>query len=245
MTLVRTVRWITIVMVLAAGCSKPVKSLDGDEMDHPLMKRAKQKEQSGDMKGAAQIYRSLLEREPSMARAHLSLALLLDKPKGDYVQAVYHYDRYLALRPDTEKRTMIERRVRSSSLAFVGTIFSNEAAVVERVNVLEQENAILKVKAANLGSQLQQSRVVANSLRARLTASAVQASKDLEKKGMLEAGIQPSLQTVRVDRNDTLRKIALRVYGDQERWRDLYDANRSVLRRPEDVRVGQLLVVPE
>lgn len=214
-------------------------------MDHPLMKRAKQKEQSGDMKGAAQIYRSLLEREPSMARAHLSLALLLDKPKGDYVQAVYHYDRYLALRPDTEKRTMIERRVRSSSLAFVGTIFSNEAAVVERVNVLEQENAILKVKAANLGSQLQQSRVVANSLRARLTASAVQASKDLEKKGMLEAGIQPSLQTVRVDRNDTLRKIALRVYGDQERWRDLYDANRSVLRRPEDVRVGQLLVVPE
>jgi tetratricopeptide (TPR) repeat protein len=232
-------------MVLAAGCSKPVKSLDGDEMDHPLMKRAKQKEQSGDMKGAAQIYRSLLEREPSMARAHLSLALLLDKPKGDYVQAVYHYDRYLALRPDTEKRTMIERRVRSSSLAFVGTIFSNEAAVVERVNVLEQENAILKVKAANLGSQLQQSRVVANSLRARLTASAVQASKDLEKKGMLEAGIQPSLQTVRVDRNDTLRKIALRVYGDQERWRDLYDANRSVLRRPEDVRVGQLLVVPE
>lgn len=214
-------------------------------MDHPLMKRAKQKEQGGDMKGAAQIYRSLLEREPSMARAHLSLALLLDKPKGDYVQAVYHYERYLALRPDTEKRTMIERRVRSSSLAFVGTIFSNEAAVVERLNVLEQENAILKVKAANLGSQLQQSRVVANSLRARLTASAVQASKDLEKKGMLEAGIQPSLPTVRVDRNDTLRKIALRVYGDQDRWRDLYDANRSVLRRPEDVRVGQLLVVPE
>ena len=245
MTLRRTVSWISIILVMAAGCSKPVKTLDVDELDHPLMKRAKQKEQNGDIKGALQIYQSIIDRTPSMARPHLSLALLLDRPKGDYVQAIYHYKRYLALRPDTEKRAMIESRVRSSSLAFVKSVFSNETAVVERLNVLEQENAILKVGNANLLAQLQQSRAAVNLLRARLTTSAAQASKDLERKGMLEAGIQPSLPTVRVERNDTLRRIASRVYGSQDRWRDLFDANRNILRRPEDVRAGQVLVIPE
>jgi nucleoid-associated protein YgaU len=62
---------------------------------------------------------------------------------------------------------------------------------------------------------------------------------------MLEAGIQPSFPTVRVERNDTLRKIAMRVYGNQDRWKDLYEANRNVLKRPEDVRSGQVLVIPE
>jgi nucleoid-associated protein YgaU len=245
MMLMRTLVSIIVTGTLVAGCSKPVKTMDVDEMDHPLMKRAKQKEQGGDTNGAVQIYRSLIDRSPDMARAHLSLALLLDRPQGDYVQAVYHYDRYLDLRQDTEKRAMIEGRVRTATLALVGTVFSNEAAVVERMNVLEHENRTLKIRNANMEAQLLQSRATVSNLRARLSASASDASKILEQRGLLEAGIQPSLPTVRVERNDTLRKIAMRVYGDQGRWRDLYEANRNVMRRPEDVRAGQVLVVPK
>jgi hypothetical protein len=242
---VRSMVWVVVAAVLAAGCSQPVRVMDGDELDHPLMKRARQKEQSGDTNGAVQIYRTLIDHSPSMARAHLSLALVLDRPQGDYVQAIYHYDRYLDLRPDTEKRPMIEGRVRSATLSLVGTVFSNEAAVIERMRTLVQETAALKTRNANLEAQLQQSRATVSNLRARLTASAGEASKVLERRGLLEAGIQPSLPTVKVERNDTLRKIAARVYGDQNRWRDLYEANRNVLRRPEDVRVGQILVIPE
>jgi nucleoid-associated protein YgaU len=113
------------------------------------------------------------------------------------------------------------------------------------MNVLEHENRTLKIRNANMEAQLLQSRATVSNLRARLSASASDASKILEQRGLLEAGIQPSLPTVRVERNDTLRKIAMRVYGDQGRWRDLYEANRNVMRRPEDVRAGQVLVVPK
>jgi tetratricopeptide (TPR) repeat protein len=245
MTLFRAVGWITVTLVLAAGCSRPVKSLDGDEMDHPLMKRAKQKEQSGDIQGAVQIYQALLERSPSMARVHLSLALLLDRPHGNYVRAIYHYEQYLAMRPETEKRAMIESRARSATLALVGTVFSNQTVVVKRLDVLEKENDALVTRNANLEAQLQQNRAIVKALRARMDASALDASKQLERSGMLEAGIQPALPTVRVERHDTLRKIAQRIYGNQDRWKDIYDANRNVLRRPEDVKVGQVLVVPK
>lgn len=245
MKLFRAVGWITITLVLAGGCSRAVKSLDGDEMDHPMMKRAKQKEQSGDIQGAVQIYQALLERSPSMARVHLSLALLLDRPQGHYARAIYHYEQYLAMRPETEKRAMIESRARSATLALVGTVFSNQTAVVKRLDVLEKENDALVTRNANLEAQLQQNRAIVKALRARMDASALEASKQLERSGMLEAGIQPALPTVRVERNDTLRKIAQRIYGDQARWKDIYEANRNVLRRPEDVRVGQVLVVPK
>jgi nucleoid-associated protein YgaU len=149
------------------------------------------------------------------------------------------------MRPETEKRAMIESRARSATLALVGTVFSNQTVVVKRLDVLEKENDALVTRNANLEAQLQQNRAIVKALRARMDASALDASKQLERSGMLEAGIQPALPTVRVERHDTLRKIAQRIYGDQDRWKDIYDANRNVLRRPEDVKVGQVLVVPK
>ena len=245
MSLRRTIGAMVLAVTFAVGCSHRVQLLDEEEMDHPLMKRAKTKEQAGDTAGAEQVYRSLIERDPAMARAHLALALLLDKPGGDYIEAVYHYKRYLAMRPDTEKRGLIDGYVRAATLALVGTVYSNQAAVVQRAGALEQENAALKVRNANLEAQLQQSRAAASNWRARAEAAAADASKTLERRGAVEAGIRPALPTVRVEKNDTLRKVAARVYGDQGRWKDLYEANRNLLERPEDVRVGQVLVVPE
>jgi nucleoid-associated protein YgaU len=217
---------------------------DGDEMDHPLMKRAKVKEQAGDTAGAAQIYQMLLDRDPTMARAHLALGKLQNRPGGDYAQAIYHYNRYLSLRPDTEKRAMIERDIRSATFALVGTVFSNQTAVVRRVGLLERENMVLRIRNNNLDAQLQQSRLAVSNLRVRVAGLSAEASRGLEQRGAPDAAIQPAIPTVRVEKNDTLRKIAARVYGDQDRWRDIYAANGNILRRPEDVREGQVLVAP-
>jgi nucleoid-associated protein YgaU len=51
-------------------------------------------------------------------------------------------------------------------------------------------------------------------------------------------------RTYRVKRNDTLTGIARQVYGDARRYRELLEANRGTISRPEDLREGTLLVVP-
>lgn len=234
-----------MLMVCAAGCSKPVKDADEDEMTHPAMEKAKGMEQAGDTDGAARVYTVLLEQHPDMARAHLGLALLLDRPHGDYVRAVYHYQRYLELRPDTQKRKMITGRIRGATMALVGTVFTNETAVVKRVAVLDRENAELKIRNANLETQLARSRMVISNLQARQMHAVKVTEETLAAKGAPIAAIHPAVRTVRVQKNDTLRHIAARVYGNQGRWKDIYEANRNVLRMPEDVRVGQVLMVPE
>jgi LysM repeat protein len=51
-------------------------------------------------------------------------------------------------------------------------------------------------------------------------------------------------QTYIVKSGDTLAKISQRFYGNTSDWVKIYDANRDVLSRPEDLRVGQELKIP-
>lgn len=241
--------YIGVVLVLGlmagAGCGNRVAVADQDEREHPDVLKAGALEAAGDKAGAAALYQRLLDRDPTMGRAHLGLAFLLDEAGGNYAEAIHHYRRYLALRPDTEKRRMLEERIRGAELAWVGAVFTNEAAIVRRLAEVERENAALKVRAANLEAQTAQLRAALAASRARYREEASAAEQSLSVKRLPSAGIQPAVRTVKVERGDSLRKLAQRIYGDQNRWRDLYEANRNVLRRPDDMRAGQVLIVPE
>ncbi len=48
-----------------------------------------------------------------------------------------------------------------------------------------------------------------------------------------------------VAEGDTLFGLAERYYGDGERFVDLYQANRDVLKRPDRLAVGTVLVIPD
>lgn len=48
-----------------------------------------------------------------------------------------------------------------------------------------------------------------------------------------------------VQRGDCLFDIAEKIYGDGRQWRRIYENNRSIIRRPEVIRPGQILKLPE
>jgi nucleoid-associated protein YgaU len=50
--------------------------------------------------------------------------------------------------------------------------------------------------------------------------------------------------TYKVQKGDTLMTIAEHIYRNREYWRKLYDANRSYLKNPYALVVGQVLVLP-
>lgn len=51
-------------------------------------------------------------------------------------------------------------------------------------------------------------------------------------------------RTYRVRAGDTLAAIARRFYGDSERYTEIYDANRELLKTPADLCEGVLLTIP-
>ena len=47
-----------------------------------------------------------------------------------------------------------------------------------------------------------------------------------------------------VEEGDSLYGLAERYYGDGERFADIFQANRAVLKRPDRLEVGTVLVIP-
>lgn len=50
--------------------------------------------------------------------------------------------------------------------------------------------------------------------------------------------------TYKVEKGDTLPTIAEKIYKNKNLWRRLYDANRSFMKNPYSLTVGQVLVIP-
>ncbi|MGA9420726.1 MAG: LysM peptidoglycan-binding domain-containing protein [Rhodanobacteraceae bacterium] len=53
-----------------------------------------------------------------------------------------------------------------------------------------------------------------------------------------------TLQTYTVAKGDTLSKIAKHFYGDANRWREIFDANRDRISNPDLIQPGQSLKIP-
>ncbi|MDO8631338.1 MAG: LysM peptidoglycan-binding domain-containing protein [Phycisphaerales bacterium] len=47
-----------------------------------------------------------------------------------------------------------------------------------------------------------------------------------------------------VQKKETLYSIARQYYGDQAKWKDIYQANHSDISDPNKIRIGQRLVIP-
>lgn len=62
--------------------------------------------------------------------------------------------------------------------------------------------------------------------------------------GTGNAPASPSGRRHIVAKGDTLFNLAQRYYGDRSRWRDIYGANRDVMRAENDLRIGIELRIP-
>jgi nucleoid-associated protein YgaU len=60
----------------------------------------------------------------------------------------------------------------------------------------------------------------------------------------LSATTTPSGRMHLVGKGDTLYRLSRQYYGTASRWRDIYSANSDVLSDPNQLRVGQELIIP-
>ncbi len=216
-----------------SGCSRSAGTLDKVEERDPLLRRAMSLKSVQDYDGAIDTYNKALDRKPTLARAHLELGLLYDTQKQDYVRAIYHYQRYLELRSDTEKRALIEGLIRQAKLAYAASLPHQPGGAIEEIAMLKRENQVLK-------AQLDQKGPPPPAATANAAAPAGKAALQPPK----PEPAQPAMQTYTVQSGDTLSKIAGKMYKDPDKWKVVYDANRATLGRPENVKAGQMLIIP-
>lgn len=231
----------TLALLLSAvGCSRPVASQDEQELRHPKIRAALALEKSGDEAGAIRLYEEALAGAPTLARAHLNLAFLLEKPERDPLMAVFHYKQYLALRPHTEKKAIIEDRIRAARLAAAAAMLPSDH-LSKRLEAVMEENRLLKAANSNLMAQIEGTR--SEAIGEPRTAPSVSAD-GLSSMVLPAPPLAPIQRIHTVRTGDTLSGIAAQHYGDSRRWRDIVAANSGTLRNPSDIKVGQTLIIP-
>lgn len=237
-----TARFGTVaVLLLAGGCSRGVSWLDERDESLPLVQRAAARVTEGDVDSAIRLYRRALDSEPGAAKAHLDLAFLLQDYRKDYVGAIYHYRRYLELRPDAEKQPLIEERIRLAEQLFAADVLG-PTRMAARVTSLEKENEVLKDRLQDLSSRILSARRPEGG--AATPPRSATPSTPATGGSTASSAAATTVNTYRVKRGDTLSSIASEVYGDDARWKDIQLANTDILGSSTQVRVGQVLVIP-
>ncbi len=223
---------LLLALAVLAGCSRYGR---GDsELHDPLIQQARAREREGEKDMALTILNRALVRKPELAQAHLDAALLYDRHKQDYIRAIYHYTRFLELRPHADKRTMVEDLIRQARMAYAAGLVDQEFNLDYRIRQLREENARLQHDLREVRANLAQLRLAGR------VAPAPPAPQSPP-----PASAPPAADaTYRVQPGDTLSKIAARLYRNPRKWNLIFEANRDVLTGPEKLAAGQVLRIP-
>ena len=203
------------------------RSLTAEEREERIdgVVKARELMEAGRYQEAELAYKQALDENPLIARPHLDLATIYQQHIINHIHAIYHYDRYLELRPETQKRAFIQEQ-RLKVARMLAQAFLNNTPEVKR---LMDENAHLQAEVARLKK-----------------VSPPALALDSDRKEMEpNQNIENEYTIYHVRSGDTLSRIAKRFYNDPSRWEQIYQANRDSLQSPSGIRVGQTLVIPK
>ncbi len=229
---------IGAMLLVAGGCGQSTRDRDALDFRHPAIRRARAKLAENNKAAALALFKRAVDEKPDLAQAHLDLAQLYDEFARDYLRAIYHYERYLELRSDTEKRGMIEGFVRKAKMAYAASM-AEQFGADKKLQALTEENAALRQSLRQVRANLAELSSAAQ--------AAPKAGVPLAADGGMVSAAKPAAGEAAyvVQPGDTLSSIASKVYQNPRLWKKIYDANRVGLGGKETLKVGQTLIIPK
>lgn len=156
----RLIPGLLLLLLCAAGCI-PTRDGTADEQREPHFLRGQELRKQLDHRGAADAFERTLEANPRSASAHFELGLLFETQLNDPATAIYHFERFLKLRPTSDKAEIVRQRVNNCKmeLAKLFLIAPNAPSV-------QKEMVKLKGEVERLGLENNQLRRQVESLNA-------------------------------------------------------------------------------
>jgi tetratricopeptide (TPR) repeat protein len=275
-----------LVAVLAlglGGCAESERLTYASELDEPNYREGQSLLKAGRRQEALTTFLKVIDkRREDAPESHLEAGLLYAQHINDPLSAIYHFRKYLAIRPNSPQAPLVRQRIDAAIREFARTIparpLEDQAQRVDLIATLDrlkQENESLKQQLAEVRAARGNLPVSIDAAEAPPTGAARAAPA--ETGGSVAFSLDP-VPTVRtrpapprataptvtpprqaepapaaapaagrthtVRPGDTLSKLAQQYYNNRARWRDIYAANRGVMRNEGDLKVGMQLKIP-
>src|ERR1044071_9225374 len=156
-------RWATVVLFCLCwtGCS-PFGETARDEEKDPNYLTGKNRVAALDHQGAVDAFEKALAANPRSAAAHLELGLIYHQYLAtNWARAIYHFEKYLELRPKANNADLIRQRISQCKLELAkevpfAAVTQQMQRELEKLDRLNRENAELRQQLEQLKAQFAQ-----------------------------------------------------------------------------------------
>jgi LysM repeat protein len=150
--------WVPLLgLLVLAGCSEGDRVKTAAEIDEPAYREGQALLKSGRRQEALNAFLKVIDKRGEDApESHLEIGLLYAQHINDPLSAIYHFKKYLALRPNSPQAPLIRQRIDAAMRDFARTLpaqpLENQLQRVDLVAALDklkQENESLKQELAD------------------------------------------------------------------------------------------------
>jgi tetratricopeptide (TPR) repeat protein len=255
-----------------AGCADNDRLTYASELDEPNYREGQSLMKAGRRQEALTAFLKVVDkRRDDAPESHLEVGLLYAQHINDPLSAIYHFRKYLALRPNSPQAPLVRQRIDAAIREFARTIpaqpldsQTQRVDLIATLDRLKQENDGLKQQLADLranrgmvlpensaapGPAVEPAEDFAFSVNTAPTVRTrpAPAPARVTPAPPTPVPATPAATTPRrhvVRPGDTLSKLSQQYYGNRTRWRDIYTANRNVMKNDSDLKVGMELRIP-
>lgn len=257
-------------MLLVAGCNRLPEGEAIAEVNEPAYEEGKRLLKQGREQAALAAFTRVIQtRQDGAPESHLEVGLLYQLEIKDPITAIYHFRRYLELKPNSPQADLVRQRIDAATREFARTLpaqpLENQALrndLLEVVEQLQRENTRLKDELAQLyGSRAtsQGTQTVQAPPPAAASTPAVtpfsrapiptdeQQARPVTRPTRPDAATAGTAEPTRIHvvvKGDTLYALARHYYQDPSRAKDIYAANRNKMRSQNDLQLGMRLIIP-
>ena len=223
--------------VFFVACAWMLTSLCGceqlfDKGSAKSIELAEKQAGAGDFPGAVRLYESALDGTPKTAEVHYKLALIYADKLKSPLDALHHFDRYVALLPAgphakeaRDFRAEGERKLLEKLTD--GSPFTQQDAVKLKNQNLELIKALADCRASRQAA-----------------AATAQPPPGVKKGEQAQKPIPAGARTHVVEPHETLASIAQKYYKSKARWKEIQDANFYPMEGTAKIKPGMTLVIP-
>ena len=222
------------------------------ETDEPEYQRGKDLLRRGEEEKALLSFLRVVDERSEAPESHLEVGLLYLEEFDQPVLAIYHFQRFLELRPEARQSPQVEKLVDTARKEFARSLPGQPFRPPEEQDEILRHAERLEVENQRLEREIRELRGANRRLREQWESARAAAGGNGGNTAATTGGgraegppsPEPSPGSYVVRPGDTLNSIARRAYGNPALWERIFDANRDLLRSPDDLRVGQELRLP-
>ena len=201
---------------------------------------------------ALESFLKVIDARKGASESHLEAGrMYLDLQ--DPLPAVYHFNQYLRLKPNSEQSPIVRQMVKTAEKMFIQQLpgrplepsASGSVDQSALIRKLQNENSKLMLEVSELSRGGRNPEPKNDPRTPGVAAIPDRGTPAVPGVAPATGRKAPAFTTYVVNNGDTLTKISIKAYGTPARSNDIYNANRDKMTSAANLKVGTTLTIPQ